>query len=114
MAVPGTLIQRVVDIGVSPVKYVFNCKPINGRTYVDSDGHVDFIRHLLGSSNITNPQSREHNLLRLLTTCDTRVWWGGGVGGGGGGGGSGGGEGGGGGGAGGAHPPQTFQSGGTA
>ena len=42
--------------------------PINGRTYVDSDGHVDSIRHLLGSSNITNPQSREHNLLRLLTT----------------------------------------------
>ena len=73
VAVPGTLIQRVVDIGVSPVKYVFNCKPINGRTYVDSDGHVDSIRHLLGSSNITNPQSREHNLLRLLTTSDTRV-----------------------------------------
>ena len=68
----SSLIQSVVDIGVSLVKYVFNCKPINGRTYVDSDGHVDSIKDLLGSSKITNPQSREHNLLRLLTTSDTR------------------------------------------
>ena len=51
IAVPGTLIQRVVDIGVSPVKYVFNCMPINSRTYADSDGHLDSIRQLLGSSN---------------------------------------------------------------
>ena len=62
VAVPGTLIQRVVDIGVSPVKY-----------YAGSDGHLDSIRELLGSSNISDPQSREHNLLRLLTTSDTRV-----------------------------------------
>ena len=66
-------LARFINIMFNMFKYIFNCMPINRRTYADSDGHFDSIRQLLGSSNITNPQLREHNLLHLLTTSDTRV-----------------------------------------
>ena len=67
--VPGTLLDRVVSIGESPLKCVFRkCGPKEFILKDGIDGHVDSIRHLLHSRNYVDRNSDEHFMLRLLTT----------------------------------------------
>ena len=67
--VPGTLLDRVVSIGESPLKCVF--RKCGHKEFIlkdGIDGHVDSIRHLLHSRNYVDRNSDEHFMLRLLTT----------------------------------------------
>ena len=67
--VPGTLLDRVVSIGESPLKCVF--RKCGHKEFILTDGiggHVDSIRHLLHSRNYVDRNSGEHFMLRLLTT----------------------------------------------
>ena len=67
--VPGTLLDRVVSIGESPVKCVF--RKCGNKEFIlkdGIDGHVDSIRLQLHSRNYVDRNSEEHFMLRLLTT----------------------------------------------
>ena len=67
--VPGTLLDRVVSIGESPLKCVFRkCGQIFLILKNGIYGHVDSIRLLLHSRNYVDRNSEEHFMLRLLTT----------------------------------------------
>ena len=67
--VPGTLIDRVVSIGESPLKCVFRKSGHKVSILKDGiDGHADSIRLLLNSRNYLNHNSKEHFMVRLLTT----------------------------------------------
>ena len=68
--VPGTLIDRVVSIGESPLKCVFRKSGHKISILKDGiDGHADSIRLLLNSRNYVNRNSEEHFMVRLLTTA---------------------------------------------
>ena len=68
--VPGTLIDRVVSIGESPLKCVFRKSGHKVSILKDViDGHADSIRLLLNSRNYLNHNSEEHFMVRLLTTA---------------------------------------------
>ena len=59
--VPGTLIDRVVSIGESPLKCVFRKSGHKVSILKDGiDGHADSIRLLLNSRNYLNHNSEEH------------------------------------------------------
>ena len=67
--VPGTLLDRVVSIGESPLKCVF--RKCGHKFFIlkdGIDGHVDSIRQLLHSRNYVDRNTEEHFMLRLLTT----------------------------------------------
>ena len=65
--VPGTLVSRLLSIGVSPVAYIFNSSTYNLPTFNTLNGHVDSIRNLLYHENVIKPYSDEHTLVYLLT-----------------------------------------------
>ena len=68
--VPGTLMDRGVSIGESPLKCVFRKSGHKIHMLKDGiDGHADSIRQLLNSSNYANHNSDEHFMVRLLTTA---------------------------------------------
>ena len=67
--VPGTLLDRMVSMGESPIKRAFNSQHIPETSVTNNDGLVDSIRHLLYTDNITKPYSHEHLLVHLLTTA---------------------------------------------
>ena len=68
--VPGTLIDRVVSIGESPLKCVLRKSGHKISILKDGiDGHADSIRLLLNSRNYLNHNSEEHFMVRLLTTA---------------------------------------------
>ena len=68
--VPGTLIDRVVSIGESPLKCVFRKSGHKVSILKDGiDGHADSIRLLLNSRNYLNHNSEENFMVRLLTTA---------------------------------------------
>ena len=59
--VPGTLIDRVVSIGESPLKCVFRKSGHKVSILKDGiDGYADSIRLLLNSRNYLNHNSEEH------------------------------------------------------
>ena len=67
--VPGTLLDRVMSIGESPLKCVF--RKCGHKEFIlkdGIDGHVDSIRLQLHSRNLVDRNSEEHFILRLLTT----------------------------------------------
>ena len=66
--VPGTLLDRVVSMGESPIKRAFNYKHVP-QSSATNDGLVDSIRHLLFTDNFNRPYSHEHLLVHLLTTA---------------------------------------------
>ena len=67
--VPGTLLDRVVSIGESPLKCVFRKCGRKELILKDGiDGHVDSIRLLLNNRQYVDRNSEEHFMLRLLTT----------------------------------------------
>ena len=67
--VPGTLIERVVSIGESPLKCVFRKSGHKISILKDGiDGHADSLRLLLNIRNYLNDNSEEHFMVRLLTT----------------------------------------------
>lgn len=67
--VPGTLLERVVNLGESPVLSAYcRCKN-NSQTYKrGTNGHVDSLYNLLHCDNFIKPYSQEHLLVHLLTT----------------------------------------------
>ena len=67
--VPGTLLDRLVSIGESPLKCVF--RKCGHKEFIlkdDIDRHVDSIRLLLRSRNYVDRNSEENVMLRLITT----------------------------------------------
>ena len=62
--VHGTLLDRVVSIGESPLKCVF--RKCGHKNVMLKDG-IDSIRQLLHSRNYVDRNSEEHFMLRLLT-----------------------------------------------
>ena len=63
--VPGTLIDRVVSIGESPLQCVFRKSGHKVSFLKDGiDGHADSIRLLLNSRNYVNHNSEEHFMVR--------------------------------------------------
>ena len=62
----GTLIQRLVTQGCSPVRTAFNyVKPKHCR--ITGDGVVDSLKYLIFNENVIKPWSDELLLTRLLT-----------------------------------------------
>ena len=64
---PGSLLDRVVRSGHSPINLVIN-PPVNINNVPYLDGHVDSLRVLLYHANFIKPFSDEHLLVHLLTT----------------------------------------------
>ena len=60
----GTLLDRVVSMGESPSKRVFNYQHVP-ESSATNDGLVDSIRQLLFTDNFTKPYSHEHLLVNL-------------------------------------------------
>ena len=64
---PGSLLDRVVRSGHSPINLVIN-PPVNTNNVPYLDGHVDSLKVLLYHENFIKPYSDEHLLVHLLTT----------------------------------------------
>ena len=63
--IPGTLLSRVISQGQSPIKCLFSVPKMCAN--IQTDGHIDSIRHLLHHENFIKPYSEEHLLVHLLT-----------------------------------------------
>ena len=68
--VPGTLVDRVVSMGESPIKRVFNSQHISESSVTNNGGLVDSILHLLFTDNFTKLYLYEHLFVHLLTTLN--------------------------------------------
>ena len=66
--VNGSLLDRVVRSGHSPVNIVFN-PPRFIRNVQYNDGHIDSLKMLLQCDSFIKPYSDEHMLVHLLTTA---------------------------------------------
>ena len=77
MVVPGTLIDNLLCLGLSPTSSIFNVdKQILCTNQVTGDnGHVDSIRSLIYHENFIKPYSEEHNLVYLLTKSFWLYLW---------------------------------------
>ena len=64
--VPGTLIDRIVKMGVSPISLLQSNVRNSSQVYV-ADGLVDSLRALLYNDNYIKPWSNEYLLVKLLT-----------------------------------------------
>ena len=64
--IPGTLLQRIVDLDVSPVQAIFN-KVVTPRPTSIRDGVVDSLQYLIRHEHFIKPYSDEHILATLLT-----------------------------------------------
>ena len=62
----GTLLDRVIKAGYSPLNLIMN-KPKFKQNPADEDGIVESLRHLLHHENYQQPWSLEHLLANLLT-----------------------------------------------
>jgi hypothetical protein len=66
--VPGTLIDHLLGMGLSPTSCVFDENPKTlFRTEPVDNGHVDSIRSLIFHEHFIKPYSEEHSLVYLLT-----------------------------------------------
>ena len=65
--VPGTLVTRIINMGISPSSIFHSGIP--KPTSTETDGLVDSLRTLLFSDNYTKPWSNEYLLVKLLTRC---------------------------------------------
>ena len=64
-----SIIDRIVDLGFSPVNVAFsNCR-FRVPHYVPGDGIVDSLRYLVYHENFIKPWAEEHVLAVLLTRC---------------------------------------------
>ena len=64
--IPGTLIQRLISQGVSPVKTILNMpKKCYGNTNCEN-GVVDSLQNMLFHDNYIKPHSNEHMMTILL------------------------------------------------
>ena len=72
VAVPETLLDRVVSMGKSSTTRAFNSQYISQTTVPNNDGLVDSVRHLLFTDSFTKPNSYVHILVHLLTTALTK------------------------------------------
>ena len=68
--IPGTLIDRLVHLGDSPIKGGFVKPSVAEYNFkAGVDGLVDTVRHLLHSEHFCKRTSEEHRLVRLLTNA---------------------------------------------
>ena len=67
ITMPGTLLDRVVHLGKSPIKGGFVKPSVTKYNFkAGVDGHVDSIRHLLHSEHFCKRNPAEHHLVCLL------------------------------------------------
>ena len=64
--IPGTLLERLVKNGISPVESMTHVFPAYELSN-DSDGVVDSLRYLVSHENFNKPYCDEHVLAVLLT-----------------------------------------------
>ena len=64
---PGTLIERVVRIGHSPMQCDLAQLPVLNMCHMKT--HVDTLKVLLSSDNFIKPYSEEHLLVHIITTA---------------------------------------------
>ena len=60
----GTLLSKIIDLKVSPIKAALN--KIKFVSEQRADGLTDSIRNIAFTEQYSNPFSMEHNLLNLL------------------------------------------------
>ena len=67
--IPGTIINDILNMGLSPTSCIFNNhkQSIPTRINISGNGHVDSIRALIQHENFIKPYSEEHILVNLLT-----------------------------------------------
>ena len=63
--IPGTIIDRIVGMGVSPSSLLSD--KCSSHKYLPADGLVDSLRAMLLSDNYIKPWSNEYMLVKLLT-----------------------------------------------
>ncbi len=66
MLIPGTLIERIVKLGISPTSLLSSNVNHSNKHYA-TDGLVDSLRAILYSDNYIKPWSNEYLLVKLLT-----------------------------------------------
>ena len=65
--VPGTLLHRIVGLGQSPIKSLFDKQYcLNQIPYAADDAIIDSLRYLVHHENFIKPYSEEHILANLL------------------------------------------------
>ena len=64
--VPGTMLDRIVKLGYSPVSTAFN-SPLVKHDTCDNDGLVNSLRNMIYSENFIKPWCDEHVFVKLLT-----------------------------------------------
>ncbi len=64
---PGTLIERVVQAGISPTRAMMSKVRLPNEK--QSDGVIDTIKYMLHHCDFIKPDSCERQLVRLLTRC---------------------------------------------
>ena len=65
--IPGTIVDRIVRLGFSPVKCLFTKPSYVTSNTVQPNGLVDSLKTLLFNDNYIKPWSSEYNLVKLLT-----------------------------------------------
>ena len=64
--IKGTILHRVVSMGESPVKSIFNYCPNKQCAGSINDGTVDSVKYLIHHTNYIKPWSTEYGLCKLL------------------------------------------------
>ena len=65
----GSIIDRILNLGYSPVNVAFSDSRFRVPHYVPGDGTVDSLRYLVHHENFIKPWAEEHVLAVLLTRC---------------------------------------------
>jgi hypothetical protein len=65
--VPGTIVSKVLSMGLSPSYCAFNDYKFHLPTSINDNGHIDSIRAMVFHENFIKPYSDEHTLVTLLT-----------------------------------------------
>ena len=65
--IPGTLVNRIVDMGISPAGLIFPGCTNSSQSSSTADGLVDSLRFILHSDNYIKSRSNEYLLVKLLT-----------------------------------------------
>jgi len=64
---PGTLVNRIVDMGISPASLIFPSCTNSSQSSYTADGVVDSLRFNIYNDNYTKPWSNEYLLVKHLT-----------------------------------------------
>ena len=65
--IPGSILQRIVNMNISPITAMFGIHSQGKSHILPEDGLADTLNNLLLQDNYIKPWSHEYSMVKLLT-----------------------------------------------